>query len=267
MSSLLSLLASLRRAVNSDQILVPCLPGQLLAEGECAMKQYIEDRPSDAVLVVDNNLYPAEYLHVGNHPVVASLCQDASTAVLVLREQLELRFFNKSYESSNELRSNPVLASSVLSPSGPRLLQSTARLLDETYPMSHALELVKNVCEKYSSLSPTAPPVPAALGQAAATAGKARKQVRSCLVDSSDEEEGSYGGSAAHGSPSRAELAKALLESVLHLPDFLKKRDALEFWTRSKHKFPDWRWSRAPSLAQLVHRQRRRGTSHWRGTS
>lgn len=237
-SSLLSLLASLRRAVNSDQILVPCLPGQLLAEGECAMKQYIEDHPSDAVLVVDNNLYPAEYLHVGNHPVVDSLCQDASTAVLVLREQLELRFFNKSDESRNVLRSNPVLASSVLSPGGPRLLQSTARLLGETDPLPHALELVKNVCDKYSNLSPTAPPVPAAPGRAAATAGKAWKRARSCLVDSSDEE-GSYGGSAAQGSPSRSELAKAQLESVLHLPDFLKKGDALEFWMRSKHKFPD----------------------------
>lgn len=63
-SPLLPLLASLRRVVHSDHCQAACLPGKPMADTESPTKKYIEDQPSETVIVVDNHLYPAEYLRV-----------------------------------------------------------------------------------------------------------------------------------------------------------------------------------------------------------
>ena len=117
---LVSMLGSLRLALDSPTVTVPCHTAPPLAVGDRAIEAYCDPNPTGLKFEVDNYLFPAEELYVDDEPGKESLCAEAAAVVMVLREQLDARFFHVKDPTRNVLKNHAVLRSCILYPGGSR---------------------------------------------------------------------------------------------------------------------------------------------------
>jgi len=235
-SHLLSLLVSLWRVLHDQRFFLPARAGLPPAFGNEAIESFIEEHNTAPVIVVDQYLYPAEYLYVDPPPGNDPLCEDAATALRVLRKQLDDRLFNKDDHSRHILGSDSVIMACKLSPRGSRKMQTLARLTGNVDPNSKAVWLLKDLCDRLISPTQPAPIRPTSTTTIAAT--KAMRRARTCLVESSDDEETQTHDQRNLAEVSHADAAKAEIHASLQLVDGNKKMDALEFWRHQNSKFP-----------------------------
>ena len=235
-SHLLSLLVSLWRVLHDERFFVPARAGLPLAVGNKAIETYIDEHNTAPVSIVDNYLYPAEYLYVDPAPGDEPLCDDAATALRVLRKQLDDRLFNKEDNSRHILGSDSVIMACKLSPGGSRKMQTLARLTGSVDPNSKAVWLLKDLCDRM--ISPTQPASVRPTSTTTTAATKAMRRARTCLVESSDDDETQTHDQRNSAEVSHADAAKAELDAFLQLVDGNKKMDALEFWRNQNSKFP-----------------------------
>jgi len=120
-----------------------------------------------------------------------------------------------------------------LAPGGARKMQTLARLTGSADPNPKSVWLLKDLCDKFSSPTPPSPQRPLF----ASSTNQALRRARTCLEESTDDEE-MLGDQPNSLQVTRADLAKAELDSVLQLMDANKKMDALDFWKQQKSKFP-----------------------------
>lgn len=229
LATMVALLSSLRRVIHAQSFSAPCLPGPCLAAGNDAIERFCEENPDDAVIEVDNHRYPAETLHVEEQPGKERLGTEAATVVGVLRDQLDLRFFNSSDESRNILASPAVLMSCSLSPGGARLLRSLARQLGVRDPGDDAVSHVRSAFSKLCE-----PSTPASGPPSAQAPSRARERARSSLVELSDDDDES---DPSQRLP-RSALALSELEAYMRVTDGTKKTCPLTFWKQHKTKHP-----------------------------
>jgi len=176
------------------------------------------------VIIVDQRLYPAEYLYVQPAAGDEPLCDAAATAVRILRKQLSERLFNNEDPSRNILSSDSVIMACKLAPGGARKMRALARLTGGADPNPKSVWLLKDFCDKFTS--PTLP-FPHRLIFASSTNQDLRR-ARTCLEESTDDED-MLGDQRNSLQVTRADLATAELDSVLQLIDANKKMDALDF--------------------------------------
>ena len=112
-SHLLSLRVSLWRVLHDERFFVPAREGLPLAVGNEAIETYNDEHSTAPVTVVDSDLYPAECMYVDPAPGNEQLCDDAATALRVLRKQLDDQLFNKE-DNSRQGRSQQFYKYSVL---------------------------------------------------------------------------------------------------------------------------------------------------------
>jgi len=117
---LVSLLGSLCLAFHSPTVTVPCHTAPMMAGGDRAIEAYCDSNSTGLTFEVDNYLFPAEELFVDDESGMGSLCAEAAAVVMVLREQLDARFFHVKDPTRNVLKNHAVLRSCILYPGGSR---------------------------------------------------------------------------------------------------------------------------------------------------
>jgi len=108
-SHLLSLLASLWPVFHAECLFVPARVGFPLAVGNEEIRKYIEEHCTAPVIMVDQRLYPAEYLYVQPAAGDEPLRDAAATTARILRKQLSERLFNNEDPSRHILSSDSVI--------------------------------------------------------------------------------------------------------------------------------------------------------------
>lgn len=228
-ASIVALLSSLRRVIHAPSFIVPCRPGPYLAAGNDSIERFCEANPDDAVIEVDNHLYPAETLYMEEQPGKEQMGTESATVLRVLRAQLDLRFFNSSDDSRNILANPAVLLSCILYPGGARLLRGLARQLGVRDPGDQAVGRVRSACSKLCE-----PSTPLAGPPSAQAPTLARVRARSSLVELSDDED--------EAGPvqrlSRSALAFSELDACIRVTDATKGTCPLTFWKQHKTKYP-----------------------------
>ena len=153
------------------------------------------------------------------------MCDAAATAVRILRKQLSERLFNNEDPSRHILRSEYVIMACELAPGGERKMQTLVRLTGSADPNPKSVWLLKVLFDKFNSPTPPSPQRPLF----ASSTNQALRRARTCLEESTDDEE-MLGDQRNSLQVTRADLAKAALDSVLQLMDANKKIDALDSW-------------------------------------
>jgi len=142
---LVPLLGSLHLALHSPTVTVPCHTAPALAVGDRAIEAYCDSNPTGPTFEVDNYLFPAEELYIDDEPGKESLCAEAAAVVMVLREQLDARFFNVEYPNRNVLKNHSVLPSCILSPGGASILYKLSELVNQPDPYGAAAASVREL--------------------------------------------------------------------------------------------------------------------------
>ena len=204
---------------------MPAGVGLPLAVGHEEIEKYIEEHCTAPVIIVDQLLYSADYLYVQPATGDEPLRDAAATAVRILRKQLSERLFNNEDPSRHILRSEYVIMACELAPGGERKMQTLVRLTGSADPNPTSLWLLKDLCDKFNSPTPPSPQRPLF----ASSTNQALRRARTCLEESTDDEE-MLGDQRNSLQVTRADLAKAALDSVLQLMDANKKIDALDSW-------------------------------------
>lgn len=175
---------SFRRAMFSDCFIVPCPPGPPLAAGKQNTDAYCPAHPGDLLIEVDDRLYPAERLYFDENHGRDCLCSEAEWVVSVLREQVDVRFFNQRDTSRNVLTSAPVLMSAAVSPCTCKLCRAVSKMIDRTGLYEQAVLEVRGVCDRL-----TEPAVPTSTGAAPpARCASRHRRAYTSLPDLTDDE-------------------------------------------------------------------------------
>jgi len=226
---LVSLLGSLRLALDSPTVTVPCHTAPPLAVGDRDIEAYCDPNPTGLKFEVDNYLFPAEELYVDDEPGKESLCAEAAAVVMVLREQLDARFFNVEDPTRNVLKNHEVLRSCILSAGGVSLLCNISELVNQPDPYGAAVASVRELC---NSLAPSSTPSDSTT--LAAAPRSSRRRARSSLIDLLID--GSNSAAVQQQSPSATACAE--LEAFLQLAEINQKQQPQHAWRGYKEKFP-----------------------------
>jgi len=149
--------------------------------------------------------------------------------VMVLREQLDARFFNVEDPTRNVLKNHAVLRSCILSPGGVSLLRKLSELVNQPDPYGAAVASVRELC---NSLAPSC--IPLASTTLAAAPRSSRRRARSSLIDLLID--GSNSAAVQQQSPSATACAE--LEAFLQLAEINQKQQPQHFWREYKETFP-----------------------------
>lgn len=192
------------------------------------MDAYCPAHPEDPLIEIDDRLYPAERLYFDENHGRDCLCSEAERVVSVLREQVDVRFFNQRDTSRNLLTSAPVLMSAAISPGTCKLCRAVSKMMDRTGLYEQAVLEVRVVCDR---LTEPAVPTSTAAAPSARCAPRHRRAYTS-PPDFTDDEE-SLGNNVAPESM-KATMAKSQLEEFLSAVCLSKIKDPLLYWKQNK---------------------------------
>jgi len=214
---LVSLLRSLRQALYAPCFRMPVPPRTAMAVGSDAIRKYCAAHSEQLVVEVNNYLYATDDRYVKPTPGKKAMCEEAATVVAVLRTQVDPRFFNSDEASRNILDCPAVLASSMVTPGGPRLFREVARLVGQSDPVLMATLIVHDLCAKFVSSSLRA------LTARQAQTPSPRHRERSCLVDlCADDDDGAGADATPTATAAQEELVVFLKSPNIPRPIFLR---------------------------------------------
>eukprot|EP00170_Pyropia_yezoensis_P000195 contig_1314_g196 len=177
----------------------------------------------DLLIELHDRLSRAELLYFKERPGSDGLCVEAKQVVSILREQLDMRFFDQHDISRNLLKSTPVLMSTALSPGGSKLIKAVSKVMAVESMKEQAVLDIRGVCDRI--FEPATAPLTNATPPAACAARTCR--VYSALPEWTDNKESQ--GSSGLAESTKATLAKVQLDERMQAVATSKTNDPMEY--------------------------------------
>jgi len=144
------LVVELRKTMHMENINVPRFPDFPLAVGAVDIEDYLKHN-EDAVMEVDNRLYPCGLAYIEEEEAMNCLGVEARTAVLELRDEIDRLFFNTTDSSKNWMKNSAVLGAVYLTPGGVRTMREVADWIGVENPVADAEKAFAVACAQLGS--------------------------------------------------------------------------------------------------------------------
>jgi len=243
LSEIFLLVVELRKTMHMDNINAPQFPDLPLAVAAVDIEDYLKHN-EDAVMEVDNRLYPGGLAFIEGEEDMDCLGVVARTAVLELRDEIDRLFFNATDSSKNWMKNGAVLGAVYLTPGGVRTMREVADWIGVKDPVSDAEKASAVACAQLGSAAvvdstpgggglsgsgQVPPPLPSV----------ERTQARTSLL----RWESTSGTLAATSSTAAVRSlgtdARAELTAFLRMTESSQWEPPLPFWFRHRQQFPD----------------------------